>query len=127
MKATGSYFVVACFALSVYVIIAQDILSQWHINCLWLGVCMWILCDGALVALDLRASEQIISILKDQVRHLSLLDTENSDIIRKLNENHTLLLEIRAGAVPQRKLHHDATNRLSLSLNDVSDVSFFAK
>ena len=69
-----------------------EYISHWCINFFWASSCICIAVDAMVIAADLKVSERR---LEELTKQLALHKTACSQILRKLDENHTLMLEIR--------------------------------
>lgn len=67
-------------------------ISLWWLTFFWAGACIFIAVDAAVIAIDLKVSEKRAEELANQ---LAVQKSISSQTLRKLDENHTLILEVR--------------------------------
>ena len=98
----------------------QIISEWWHVHCLWGLVSFWFLCDLFVVGSDLKHANDRI---KDLMTNREALDTKLkfAEIMKRINENEFLLLEIRSRvtAIQKRGVDHPRYNASTLASSSI--------
>ena len=98
MKVLGTCVVATCMLWSSYASI-ENMWSQWSINFVWFFVCLWILFDGVILALDLKAAERRADDFGAQLtrsnEYFQAQGVASAHLEKKINESHLLLMEIK--------------------------------
>ena len=118
--------VIACVISWCVYAVSQDLWSHWHLHVVCFIICMWLLLDGVLLAMDLQAAEQRARDINIQLvfynNKFTSLNTVAADTAKRLDENHTLMLEIRT-----RLLHISRRQKESKKLFSSSCPNVFPK
>ena len=95
----GAPWLAASFFVFFGNLLLVNYISHWCLSFFWASACICIAVDAIVVAADLKASEKHVEELADQI---SLHSATCSQMLKKMDENFTIMLEIRA-----RFLHHN--------------------
>jgi hypothetical protein len=80
------------FVFFVNLLLVDYYISLWWLTFFWAGACIFIAVDAAVIAVDMKVSEKRVEELTNQLAEQNSI---SSQMLRKLDENHTLILEVR--------------------------------
>lgn len=127
-----THVLIAVFLVLLANTVGLEYLSPFHLNCIFAFVLVWVTGDGVLLANDLRWSEERVRDFEGQLnvlhRQIHFSNMNNSEYLKKLDENHRLMLEIRSRILRLRNKKNtqilpSSTAPLSLDVNSISGSS----